>query len=188
MPRDSQRSKLYAAERSFFSSSTYRELHTDPWRHTPSEVEARWRQLLESSWFRRKYGYYYVRLEFIGQRHSGSSGGGSHGWVSLPSDVNRGKWCWADWYLLHELAHNITTNDHGDTVAAHGPEFMAIYLELLGHWLGRDVVKEFKVTLRQHKVRYTRPRKKRHLSEEQRKEIGERLRKAREAKSQEAAA
>lgn len=148
-PRDSQRSKVYAAERSVFSGGSHRpELLL-----TEAQLRRWLKTITTSTWWRRRHD------EDRWPRHApylefGDRGGSAHyqPWTRTirlrPGSMRR-------WVLLHELAHHVSSNVNE---AAHGWEFCAAYLALVRKWLGVEAERKLRAAFRTHGVRYTKPR------------------------------
>jgi putative metallohydrolase (TIGR04338 family) len=99
-------------------------------------------------WFRRHFG----RRHFIvqdGRGLSRTAGNGSGRRINIAKDSR------ARWIVLHELAHCLTPPG----AQAHGPEYVAIYLKLVRHFLGRKAWKALYAECRTRKVKMQRRRK-----------------------------
>ena len=173
---DSQKSKLYTAER------------TTPWTEdqkrilTNDEVEALANKAV--AWLEKKHGY-----KIGGVQHFKFSPRGNGGaWA------NRSAWqgntmmftptSRKPWVVLHEAAHLVKLSAHpefdGD-LRDHGWVFCDIYLKLVSHFLGAAARDALKASMKTNKVRY-RPKRTRNVSPEARQAASERMRKAREAR------
>lgn len=178
MPRDTQRSKLYAAERATFNDADWRNQAMDL-----ADCEALVRRIERSaSWAKlmaeRPHPIYggWGRITV----EAGRGGGMAHG-TNL---ITLGVYGRRPWVILHELAHLATTRVHGDhAAAAHGWQFASIYLRLVRRWLGKPERDALRAAFRAHGVRYTAPRAKRQLTDEQKAELTARLARAREARA-----
>lgn len=155
-PRDTQRSKLYAAEREAFGQPK-EELSLDT---TVAFVRQVWR----SPWTARKFQIArYSEPPYVADGRGTTAARGSLRRLNLP------RWSRNKVVILHELAHALTW--HRETFAAHGREFAAVFLELVSHWLGVDAAKRLRAAFRAKRVRY---RPKRQLTPEQREALRER--------------
>lgn len=137
-PRDSQRSKLYEAERVLDGwinpdgMPTLSE-HLDDAQDWIDEVTA-------EAWFQRRWGRMQVRLV---------PGRGNNA-------MYRGRIMLSPWgrsrpyVLLHELAHVLVPNKY----AGHGPEFCATYLTLVEFVLGKEAARKLRESFVSHGVRY----------------------------------
>jgi len=137
-PRDSQRSKLYRAERTVGEGQ-----------HFPSvaHCQARVDQILASAWWQTRFpalDQVQVR-DGRGRRHAGAFH--NRGAISLP------RWSRRERVILHELAHLATPA----SFAAHGPEYAAVYLELVGHFMGAAAARDLAEAFRTHRVRSGTP-------------------------------
>ena len=135
-PRDNQRGKVYKAENTVFDPGE---------KMTLEEVE----QFVHEVWnFKplrmKKNGfvtpYNKPRVSDGRRRRSGASFGGR---IALP------KFARNKWYILHELAHEITFRD----LAGHGPEFCGNYLWLVESILGFESREKLGAAFRAHRVK-----------------------------------
>jgi hypothetical protein len=175
--KDSQRAKVYAAERRAFAGNVKA---TEPL--TEKEV----REFAEKArlWLDAKHNLYAPKIDF---RFSNGGRGGAwarRGWGSTlmftPSAKKR-------WIVLHEVAHLYAPHRHPDYDGddrAHGWVFCDLYLMLVQHYLGVEAAKRLRAEFRAEGARY---RPKRTMSPEQRAAAAERLAKARAAKAAAAA-
>ena len=144
-PRDSQRSKVYAAEHSV--SSKFRltawagESYTDLVRVqgfvdavTMSDL---WKEL------RTQAGRWSHRVTVAAQR-SGAGAMPERSTIYLSRDLRQ-----EPMVVCHELAHLTTTDAH----AWHGPEFARIYLRLVAHFMGRVAYEALRSEFAKHRVR-----------------------------------
>lgn len=178
-PRDSQRSKVYAAERATFHD------YSQPWQQaeypTLAEATALVRRVERSaSWAKLCDRGGMARTWRPVTVEAGRNGG--HAWGT--HTISLGRYGRQDWVVLHELAHIATTRRYGDlAAAAHGWQFCDTYLRLVRTWLGKPQRDALRAAFRAHGVRYTAPRAKRQLTPEQKAELTARLARAREAKA-----
>jgi putative metallohydrolase (TIGR04338 family) len=134
-PRDSQRSKLYRAERTVGAGH-----HFPSVAHCQAQVD----RILASAWWKARFpalDQVQVR-DGRGRRHAGAHQ--SHGAISLP------RWSRRERIILHELAHLATPA----SFAAHGPEYAMVYLELVGHFMGATAARDLAEAFRAHRVRW----------------------------------
>ena len=156
-PRDSQRSKVYAAER---DNVPFGELFT-----SIEEVERFLTTVFQSAWFQKHFpepsGF---------QVQNGQGARDAKGWcrqgvchMKLP------QWARTELVILHELGHGLSQARYGSrNIAGHGHEYCAIYLELVTHFMGAEIGLKLKEAFRKHKVKF-RPKKERQpMTEEQR--------------------
>lgn len=167
--RDSQRSKVYAAE------SVIRRYGRT--KMTFAECEKYLAKVQASAWFVRHYGdHFAIRLNDRGSRaHAATSWGAAKGNINLPS------WARNEAVLLHEIAHNVTKSRYGEQVPGHGWQWAGTYVELVGHFMGADVAKLLTDSFREHKVRWRQP-KTRTMTDEQRAAAAARLAAYRESR------
>jgi putative metallohydrolase (TIGR04338 family) len=173
-PRDSQRSKLYAAEhaipggkryttvaecQAFVDSVLDRKLVQ---RHYPSAMDERWYH----------DGRHY-RIEVRdGRGHRNATGCAGTRIIQAP------KWARSQRVLLHEMAHVLV----GQGVAAHGWEFAGCYAFLVRQVMGKEAEAKLLASFKARKVRWRKPRAGRTLTPDQREAAVERLAVARAAK------
>lgn len=102
------------------------------------------------------------------------------GWkISIPL------WARNELIVIHEVAHIVTNRHYGDKrsgVAGHGWQFCAVFLDLVRFIMGKEAHDALKASFKEHKVRFTAPRKKKWLTPEQKAALAERLAAARAAK------
>lgn len=144
--RDSQRSKLYKAEREVWAGSKRHE--------TIEEVEAfvakvRGRKVLKDR-FKLALSN---RIKIGDGRRRRNAAGGRYG-IYMP------RWSRSEMVILHELAHTITIRLCGESVAAHGWQYANVYLQLVSSMLGREMHDRLKAAFKKHGVR-SKPKKKR---------------------------
>lgn len=169
-PRDSQRSKLYVAERVLDDFISVR------WGEgSVAEVQVWVDKLLGSAWWKRRYpGLPAGSIEI-------TSGAGYRNAVAHYSwhgrSISLPLWARKDWVVCHELAHHATGLVYGDdAIPAHGREFARVYVDLVSHVMGKAAGDALKASFRASKVKYT---KKRSLTPEQKQAAAERLAAAR---------
>lgn len=148
-PRDTQRSRVYAAENEF------RRVIGDKQFHEQLGYLMFVEKVERSKWFRQKYGARAFEVKDGRGRTSAGAWGSRH--ITLP------KWARTPVVILHEIAHCVTHTEH-DSVAGHGWEYVAIFLDLVRHFLGVEAHGKFRTILKQHRVRM---RAKRVMSPEQ---------------------
>lgn len=170
LPKDMQRERLYKAERVL-----------QPWLghyETIEEMQAYVDHLTTSAWFRRRWGGTFIKVRY-NHRAKRARAYGLQRLIEFPS----GRWAWHEAMLLHEVAHIVTDMTYGyGKVQAHGREYAAIYVELVAHKMGAESVARLKAAFIEHKVKFTKPRAKRVLTEEQKQVLRDRLAAARTAK------
>lgn len=168
MPRDSQRQKVYNAERVLD--------------HSPSTLEHDRRERLSPTVYRtyasqetcQAFVDRVVRSRFWGSMLAKTT----RSWLNGPPrkvTVGPGKghrkatayglshielpiWARKDWVILHELAHCLTDAMYART-APHGREFCSVYLKLVKRFLGDEWAEKLKESFREHRVKWTLPRR-----------------------------
>lgn len=140
--RDSQRGKLYVAERA---------IHSDGRRFTTVEdMQAYVDKLIGSAWWKRRHNCKRLTVR-PGYGHTRATCGG--GIIQMP------KWARIEAVLLHEMSHGVIQARYGNyRVAAHGREYAAVFVELVGHMMGKDVADKLKASFRANKVKFTKAR------------------------------
>lgn len=173
--RDSQRKKLYTAERSVFggNASTARVGVPLP---TVEDVEKYVDKVMSRKVVKRYFRTDPVKVaDGRGTRWAFARGS---------SKINIPRWARTEWVVLHELAHILDTRDQrkvGDRRAAHGWQFAGTYLFLVRTMLGKDAAADLKASFRKHRVKFTKPRAKRKFNDEQLRVLRERMSVARAA-------
>jgi putative metallohydrolase (TIGR04338 family) len=90
-------------------------------------------------------------------------------------------WSRTELTILHEISHHVAESSDGIRWA-HNWKFAAIHLSLVREMMGVDAERALRDQYRARRVRYTEPRAKRPLTEEQRSAAADRLAAAREAR------
>lgn len=103
-----------------------------------------------------------------GRGHSRNATGGWAG-IDMP------KWSRKSNVVLHELAHVITIREWTSQTAGHGWRYCGVFLRLVLIMMGREAHDALKASFKQHRVRFTAPRKGKPLSPERRAQLVERL-------------
>ena len=152
--RDSQRSKVYGAEREVKFPKALERLETVP------EIEAWLSKIMRSAWWK-KYKiqsaafinrepfplklYKSIRVkDGRGRRHAC----GGHGSISLPM------WSRYRLVILHEVAHVLQRERPW-----HGRQFTQIFLDLVRRWIGKPAYTELRAAFRKHRVKVGKKRK-----------------------------
>jgi putative metallohydrolase (TIGR04338 family) len=180
-PRDNQRQKLYNAENLVFN------LGKDPraGRHlqTIDEIQAYLDKLVDSAWFKRRWGAG-VYSNRHGRSYRIGDGRGARRATGGMFTLTYPRWSRHEAIVLHELAHHIVERMHGSNREPwHGWVFASIFLELIEHQLGKETADQLKAAMRSKNVRFTKPRKRAPLSEERKAELREQLARARAARA-----
>ena len=94
--------------------------------------------ILRTTWFRRRFPHIsYVHVK------SGSGARGGNGLIRL------GHWARCEAVILHEITHNLVSNEY----APHGAEFAGVYMFLVRGALGIEIAKQLRQSYKDHKVR-----------------------------------
>jgi len=131
-PRDSQRSKVYAAENSVFQFGQT---------IANSDLQRRAEEILDRRPIRARWGQRTVYVEL------GRSRGYAQG-----SRITLGVDCRNDWVLTHEIAHTLTPRQY----AAHGPEYVGVFLFVVETVMGKDKATELRAAFKARRVRSNR--------------------------------
>lgn len=100
-----------------------------------------------SAKFQRRWGY-----QPLTATHNPSGSRGGNGVIHMGADHRRD-----EWVILHEIAHNLTTHPGAGPrrdYAAHGPEFAAVFLELVKIVLGAKDAATLRASFTKHRVKY----------------------------------
>ena len=160
-PRDSQRGKLYRAERELA------DLDEKIGKGTIAEAEAYVVSVWNTRWMRDHFP--------LAQLHAEPrvvDGRGTRRATGSLYRLNLPRWSRTKLVVLHEIAHAVTPN----WCAAHGREFAANFIKLVQHYMGVETARALKQAFRANGVKYTKKRK---ISERRRQELREQLAAAR---------
>jgi hypothetical protein len=175
MTRDSQRSKVYAAERSWEHDLEHG--GRDRFEHfaTNAECKRYVNNLLKRKRIKKKYMNFfngYIFHHGINVTH-----GGRNGWAhSYGGTIRLSPAARYSSVLLHELAHELMPRS-----VHHDWRYAATMLDLVRQVLGKDEERALKAEYRKHRVKYRKPIK-RHITPEQRAILVERIKVARAAR------
>lgn len=166
--RDNQRQKVYDSEHGVDHGKTF---------VTVEECQAYVDRVLTRKRLQTKFSRFPKQIEVhpgVGRRIACAQVLYGMRVIKLP------KWARTELVILHEIAHHVAQTDGRDW--AHSWKFCHIHLALVREMMGREVETALRSEFRQRRVRYTEPRTKRPLSEEQRVAAADRLAAAREAR------
>lgn len=174
--RDTQRSKVYRAEREAFGNNFDKfgsriedicDIHT----YITKGIAVR-------ATIKRRYANANIEKILIRPGIGARMARGGEIGLTLP------KWARCEPVILHELAHTITIRTLRD-IAWHGREFCEVYLNLVHFVLGQEASEALKQAFKANNVKYRKPspRKQRILTEDQRQELRDRMAKARAART-----
>jgi putative metallohydrolase (TIGR04338 family) len=161
--RDSQRSKVYAAERASGLTPARGTLGT----MTIDECYDYTRRVLDSAYVRRRWPHATTTARLI-QVVPGRNGGHAGRRWGTPF-ISLGRWARTEYIVLHEIAHHLAGLDR-----QHDWQFCDTLLNLVRHFLGRDAHDALRDQFKAHKVRYRAPVK-RPVSDERRAELAARM-------------
>ena len=113
-------------------------------------------------------------------RNNNGRGGGAY-WMPGDKRIQMSDYHANEMICLHELAHAVCEYEFGTGVRHHW-QFCMVYLKLVGNVMGVEARNILRQSFKDHKVKYTKPRAKRELSEEQKEVLRARIAVARAAK------
>lgn len=133
-PRDTQRAKLYRAERAVPHPAEFK---------TMDQCQAFIDQVLRSRWVATRWRKTLVALP--GKGYSRAVAYPDRGTIQLPL------WSRSKLVICHEIAHHLTPS----TYAWHGPEYAGVYLMLVKHVIGDEAYDALRASFKANHVRYT---------------------------------
>lgn len=147
-PRDSQRSRLYAAEWEVFGwpKMEFKSI---------GELEDYFWTVLENRHVQARYpvakdivaGSIELKVaNGFGLRNAMTIWDGQRVWISFPRKVR------TKWTVVHEIAHVVAPQE----AALHGREFARVYLHLMKLIFGHDIENNLKSAMKKHKCKYSR--------------------------------
>lgn len=139
-PRDSQRSKLYAAERDT------RGEHAGRSYKTIDQCQAFADHVTKAAWTKKHMPALALYRRTVQHGGGASYARTDHYTIWLPA------WARCDMVILHELAHCFVTSHR---YAHHGREFAHAFLRLVRRFIGRDAHAALRQSFRTHRVRCT---------------------------------
>ncbi|MDG2428015.1 MAG: hypothetical protein P8M16_06265 [Acidimicrobiales bacterium] len=165
--RDTQRSKIYRAEHVLGPhtlGNRYKTV-TDCHEFMMSVIERKTFQ----DWFPRAASTLSVGLEVRPGR------GARHAFASSPFAVTLPRWARNEPVMIHELCHLVVHHEfpHKE-IALHGWQFSQTYLKIVGDVLGPNAHRKLKASFEENRVKFTSPRKKLPVAENQRQVLRER--------------
>lgn len=139
-PRDSQRSKVYAAENKAFP-------HMHDERMTLAGCKSFVSIVVNCQFWKESKGRKIVKIK---------DGRGTRRAMYYPktNKINLPKWARNEWVIIHELAHFLCWQKHEDTVPSHGVKFCGIYLKLVEQVLGAEAAVDLAVSFEMRGVKY----------------------------------
>jgi putative metallohydrolase (TIGR04338 family) len=142
--KDTQRSKLYAAEtaaRNSYITNTGNSIRIF---NSPEEIEEYISILLESAWAIKRWGH----------RPTPKLSCGGHerfAWCSKQYGIFLPEWAWNEYTLLHELAHWLHKPGYGTN---HGRFFARTFLELVNHQIGKEFKSYLESAFKKYRVKF----------------------------------
>ncbi len=169
--RDSQRSKVYRAERVL----TERGRLSAGRLETVEEMQAWVDSIIASPWWKKQVfgrSVKFIKVE---------SGAGQRRALAYPwkNAISMPRWSRSKGIILHEMAHLITARCH----PSHGWQFCASLLMLVEKWCGKEDALALKNEFSRSGVKFREPRKRVPLTSEQKEVLVARLALARESKA-----
>ncbi len=179
--RDSQRKRVYTAESAAFPNNPKTGEPTLP---AVSDVDLYvkkvWHSKRVQAAFPRATRTYYGAPTVLDGRGCRKASAISTHTIKMP------RWSRREWVVLHELAHIIVEREYWaqrNEIPAHGWLFCETYLKLVLYMLGREAHDALKASFKAHKVKFTKPRERKPITDEQRAILVERLAAARALKN-----
>lgn len=146
MLRDTQRSKVYAAENKALKAFAV-PLATVP------EMEKFVERVRKRATLVRRYGPELARSIRVGDGRMRRRAAGNAAGIYMP------RWSRLNWIVLHELAHTLSIRKHGrQNIAGHGREFCAVYIDLVRYMIGKEAADALKASFVEHGVKYKKRR------------------------------
>lgn len=167
--RDSQRSKVYAAEKAAVLASWNSRLETLP------EIQDYLQDMMNRAWFKRRWPWITKVPRLKDGRGTTHARGGAGG-LNLP------RWARSEVVVLHEMSHYLCDMTLHQPHAAHGWQFCEVYLTLVRFQCGKGAHDLLRDQFKQHKVRFKPPQTRKPLTEARKAELRAHLVKARAAK------
>lgn len=175
MKRDTQRSKVYKAERVAFEGHVEANEVLPAVEDIERFVRHVWSLKRVQDAFPRAVVEWRLGRPAVHDGRGRKSACGAMGFISMPV------WSRKKWVVLHELAHVISRRTDC-YIAGHGWEYAACYLLLVRYVLGVDAHDRLKAEFKAHRVRFREPRKRAPLSPERRAALVATLAAAREVR------
>lgn len=136
-PRDSQRQKLYNAEREALKENYGGKVGNG----MIADVQGMVDRLCQQHWFQARWGQRTIEVR---QKTSGRATGYYNSHICMPPRYR------SPYITLHEVAHVLCHPKY----AGHGPEYAALYLFLVHQHLGADASASLRESFRKHGVKY----------------------------------
>lgn len=148
-PRDTQKRRLYAAERSVQLGS--------PVVMTMEQARKHVDYITNSRWWKSRYPHVKSVIVKAGNgNQKNATGTLAHGinketkeWEDV-GEITLPEWARIEWVILHELAHTVTR-----VRPAHGKDYAKNYLALVKRFLGNETHKKLRGAFKSYKIKYT---------------------------------
>lgn len=169
-PRDSQRSKLYKAERVLRAYAMPLP--------TVADMEKYVAKVLKRAPIVARYPQDLQPIDVCPGKW-GQTRALAHG----TSRISMPKWSRDTHIVLHEVAHVIAGRVHGArNIAGHGWQYCKVYIDLVHFMMGAEAAAALKISFAHHGVKYKAPRPKKRLTPSQKADLMARLAAGRERK------
>lgn len=147
-PRDTQRERLYRAEREAFLAKGISSMADAPKDFaTMLAIDEYVETVRTSKWL----AVHYPRGAMAPVRLVGG-----RGCNATESRIMLAKWGYVKWIVLHELAHVVTDRHHRyEKLPGHGREFARVYLALVRRWMGVAEYEKLRREFKLHRVKYS---------------------------------
>jgi putative metallohydrolase (TIGR04338 family) len=136
--RDTQKSKVYAAEAKFRSMNFEPQILVDAKFSSIWECQNYVNRILDQKWFRARFGERQIVVDY------GRNGGTAYG----SRRITLGVWARQPIIILHEIAHCVAPYQ-----VRHGAEFAGIYLFLIKQVYGADAAKALRDCYKEARVK-----------------------------------
>jgi putative metallohydrolase (TIGR04338 family) len=148
MARDSQRGRVYAAERHIEWEDDGRV--GDGSLQAAEEFVGR---ITRSNWWRKRAQPYQFHITVKDGRGNRKASAG-------PASITLPRWARKEWVVLHELAHCLSWDEcRRNGEGGHGRTFVRTYLALVDRFLGKDTGRVMREVFREHRVKWSQLKK-----------------------------
>lgn len=167
--RDNQRSRVYKAERCLWGDAK-------PLREV-KDIEAFMKKQLSRKAILKRYPDATRTIQVADGRGTRKALAYGDYKISIPL------WARNEAVVIHEIAHIIAHRTYGQyRIAGHGWEFCSVFLDLVRFIMKREAHDALKKSFKEHRVKFTKPKKRKPLTPEQKAVLVERMKNAREAR------
>jgi putative metallohydrolase (TIGR04338 family) len=145
--RDTQKSKLYAAEQVLGKHDVYFKRLAD--------IQSYVDKIVASDWWQERSKYKSV-VVLLGRKDSGKAFASRHGryngtYYASPYIVLPGPWAATHSVVLHELAHVVHAHSYNEQ--AHGPEYAKVYIDIVQQFKGSYSARQLRESFEQGGVK-----------------------------------